>query len=668
MNIEQEKKEGSTPSPTTLTLFRFSDQKLYEIANYYIKRVNLSHESFVAESAFVNLRQETEVKKGRLNQNMRELTDRSIARIDSATASTAYLKLFDELSQRGVSAQEIYDFYMWCLAFNTRLCQLSRQEIGGNYDQFGSIDFLTKQNPSGSKLNVETAKMLDKEKEVAPSWFIGSNEEWKSFFRDHAYFGIYLQDFFVEYPQFQRPLIQVPLGRTTNDELPDWLDDTERTPPARSAVEAELVTDLEEEVQSTKATEVLDRQYHYLQKVMDEKSVKAILYLQKRRRELFSEIKGFTEAIVLLGSSHHWPDFTIDPLDVPNVTRSQILDSVITEDKAHDARIKNLAQSNDILMSRESIALWIEKKLLEGKLFGNAQDIIDDNILSVVNSLFDELLQEEPNPDFQALRNKNKRVFRALNYDINPLLEVLDKNEIEYLQELTGVSQGDPLESLIWEVAELVSSKLKRGNREEVPKQTGITLNHMQQFFTSWLRDNYYWVVTQLASYLRMKLAESRDKEKSDNLLATVDQQAPVSTEVQEEIQEIEDVVEEYQKGNLGGWHLYYTTDRSLNPESFVEIGGEVATLKEREEAFEQFVGKEKIPCTVQPASIVRSLDTLLAVPQATEWIRPRMEVKGEVFKKDRHPMGMRTLYVMDPSKKEIVFFIYKKKAWEYRF
>lgn len=58
----------------------------------------------------------------------------------------------------------------------------------------------------------------------------------------------------------------------------------------------------------------------------------------------------------------------------------------------------------------------------------------------------------------------------------------------------------------------------------------------------------------------------------------------------------------------------------------------------------------------------------MMMTPPEIEWTRMRMEINVVTFKKYKHPMGMRTLYIMDPTKKEIIFFIYKKKDWKYSF
>lgn len=679
MSIEQ-KEEQSTKQPTTLNLFRFPGQRYLEDAYYYLAGIRLNIQYDDVERSLDRLRSAIDTKKGRLNQTITELVDGSFARTESVSAGAAYLQLFDELSVKGVSSPEIYDFYKRSLKVNSRYSTLIHQESGSD-PRLQNLFIEKAKGSVSTKPMQELERMLDVEEKRKPAWFSGDTKDWRDFFLKHAVFARYLKDFFTKYPDFPQPLVPVslapfPLGKTSQDNLPEWLD-MDGNAPERSLVAGELAADLEEEIQTAKMAEVSERQYTYLRSTADEKSLKAVRYIMEQKRKAFSNVANFAQAIICLYFLRNWPELTVDPVNVPAATFKQVQAGYVPADQARKKRIEALAQSKDILISAESFALWIEKKLLEGKIIDSTQDLIDDDLFPLVDALLDEARLNGSNPDFQALRNTNKNAFQELNYEIKPLLGVLNEEEILYLQELTRVSKDSSMEPVIWEMAELISLRLQRlqdqgRNIPGAPKQTQIVLGHMQKFLKSWLGTNYSWAIMKLHESLVVKGGQLKSEEGSVSSSFIQDTVAVELAEEQTappaEVKEVEEVIKELKKDSLSGWSIYYTKDKTMNRKSFVEIGKDTSTLEVRGEQFTKFAREEQLPCTVPPASIIGSLGVVVMTPPETEWTRMRENVNGVTFKKYKHPEGMRTFYIMDPSKKEIIFFIYKKKELGYRF
>ncbi|MFH0936881.1 MAG: hypothetical protein V1808_01150, partial [Candidatus Daviesbacteria bacterium] len=333
--------------------------------------------------------------------------------------------------------------------------------------------------------------------------------------------------------------------------------------------------------------------------------------------------------------------------------------------KAHEKVIKTLTDSGVISFSKEAIALWIDKNLRTGGIIKEAKDTVDLKSIKLIGLLFefDSAKQQE---ELLDLKEFDKKAFKALNYDLLPLTIYLSLTECSFFQELLEEYKDEPLERFIYDLAEVLSSKIKN---KDVPqlKQVGITLNHIKEHTCSWLRNYWQWAYQQIQQQF-IPIKEIIPVEKQENQIFT---SKPPISEVQtqlsdaHEIQEINTEIEAIQQGNLKGWHLIYTPNRRLDDNSNIEIPGN--TLEEREISFRQFIVRNSISCSIKPESIIRAFDWVVTVPQQTEQIRIRKEIDGETFKKIKRG-AVRIFYSLDTDNKIITFFTHQKKSYYYGF
>lgn len=117
--------------------------------------------------------------------------------------------------------------------------------------------------------------------------------------------------------------------------------------------------------------------------------------------------------------------------------------------------------------------------------------------------------------------------------------------------------------------------------------------------------------------------------------------------------------------GNLQGWRLYYSLNRSTAGSGLVELEG--STLDDRERVFDQFLLDNGISCSIKRASVIRALEWVAAAPGQVEFQRIRQEIGAEVFKKVKRGK-VRIFYVLKPEIRHIVFFVHQKQAMGYSF
>lgn len=623
--------------PTGLHLFALKESQIAELRTRNEAAGTFREEFTGAKRAFTKLVQETQKRVVRLNQTQADLDEQAVQLVSSRTCSAAYLRLFDELSLQSVPPCEILEFYKKCLTVNTRNCTSLFQK--GRFVLQESIV-----NPLSG--NREYQAMLDGVAGDPPSWFEGGKVKWREFVRYHAHFPAYLNlDLVQRYAgKNYLPTLQTAdrLGFTLKDAFPDWLEELEEGIPERSLVERELAEDTQESRKVYHQLERIQQQDVYLRQTVNQKAEKVEARFQERRVELVPSIKNFSELVLYLGSMCD-------------------IHAHLTPEEAREKLMRRFLESHERLIDRESLALWIEKKLGEGGVIKkDARDLIDTNF----RDLFSLLLQEmgahssDSPKSFREVKQTDKKAFNALNYDIKPFLALLRKDELVYLEEFIQVSQASPVEPAVWEMAELISLRYRNSGSYDAGNKTRLPLEEFRKFTTSWLRKNWQWAYRELQQVLSGGRVQEATPLPSDTpRVPPQEESSPVG--------EITTMIEETQQGNLRGWHLYYSTDRTVKEDSLRELGG--GSVEEREQGLEQFIAGGKIPCSIKPASVIRAFEWLVTVPQEVERVRIRKDIEGTVFKKLKRG-AVRIFYTICPEEKKIVFFIHQKKGYRYGF
>lgn len=659
MTIERKEQTGS--DPTTLHLFHFTDENYRAVTPRYNMAETAKGELTSVLGVMVKTGREMVSKGKRGIEHSQLVMDQVFSLRESATSGAAYLTIVDELTQQNVPPEDIMDFYLRCLKINT---YISEKQSNETVERVAAQRII-----KNSAADREFLNLMEKEGRNIPDWFKGNKDAWKGFVSKHALFSTYLQNFPQNYPFIFNSDSNFILGYTAKDSLPEWLEEwfEEGKIPERSTVIEEVIQDKKESETLFKQVEQIRRQTDYIGGLYAKKNVKSMIWSEKRRRQVSSMPQNFTNCILQIGALRDYPELPIDLNSDPNMeTMREINRTMIPSNIAHERRIKAFVESQEGGIGKESLALWLESNLRKAGIIKSAQQTINPISGQRLTALFDESMQSEITTEFQHLKLTDKKAFNALHFDIMPLLQILRGEEIAYLQELVEISQGESMEPIIWEMAEVISIRLREGiGSVELPKLTAITLSHVEQFFGSWLRANWQWANQQLYENLLEKYNKST--------AVTTDVETPQEIDDSEtqaifsvELQEIEEEIKQSERGNLAGWQIYYTVDRRITPDSLIEIEGE--TLEEKGEFLKQFVRKRKIPCTMDEENIILSLDKMIVAPPGEEWVRMRMNVDGVEYKKLKYKGPMRTLYQRNDERKEIIFFIHKKKDWGYRF
>lgn len=230
----------------------------------------------------------------------------------------------------------------------------------------------------------------------------------------------------------------------------------------------------------------------------------------------------------------------------------------------------------------------------------------------------------------------------------------------EFLKEYAGQS----VEFFIWEISELLADKIKKSSSPD--ESAKRILSEVSRFSGTFLRKNWQW------AYDRLKIElEEIDKGKSiaeDLELTTIIPDNSDRTQdgtQQGMFESVDKSIAILREGNLSGWKLYYSDNKSIDPKHLVSIEGDA--LVEREKALEDFITKNQISSSIKPSSVINAFDWLVTIPKNIEEVRIAKDINGERFKKIKRG-AVRIFYVMDEAKKQIIFFLHQKQAMSYGF
>ena len=670
-------------APTGLQLFRARPDLAQQYSLRFSQAQRFRSEVTTAKSAVAELRDATNRRVTNLNEFMLESQDHLADSSSSATCGLAYLKIHDELSSQGVSEADIYDFFRLCVEINTRY----RAPMVNELLRVRRLKaFIATEKYRESRIKDDLKTHINKIAEKPPSWFPASEmHRWKQFIAMHADFLTYVNPSTIfEYFSHDRiPTLDefkkmtVYYGYTIADRYPDWMSNDE--PPAREAVEAEFEEDTHNTEMTSEQLKYSIRQGEQLQDMAFGRSIKAVARVEQRRRETFPEPTSFYEAALSLGAEQDIVAYRLDPEVIKLTNSSDLKSARISSDRLREQIIQRISGGNFPTVFPEHIALYIEKMLRNGNIAGDASEVVTERMFELFDDTISSLQRGE-RIEYDR-ESPEKKQIRTLMYEIFPFIDTLPTEEIEYLRELLFDSIGSPLEMVIWEIASLSSIRLSSYDSATL----GELKEKVQRFAVNWWRNNWQWAYEELTRSARDRFAiqpESAPRQPtSDALITSVSIPEEISAEPLEDIVPDaasqypsftpEDKIKEFEvldvqvnAGNLYGWELLYITHPLDHANDLVALGG--VSIDERVENLTRYIADERIPCTIKPSSVIAAFDWLVTVPEETEWIRIRRVVEGEEFKKLKRG-GMRIHYKMDKDSKQILFFLYKKKAMSYK-
>lgn len=650
------KESGNGSCPTMLDLFSCRGNRLEQARRYFNSGIQLKREFAAAAGALARLASESFAKITRIQAAQKEFVVVVEEQRSSQVAGTVYLKMIDELSEQGLSPKEILDFYRKCLKINTRVSafmyKFRKTDGSGNFHPETAS-----QEEKGCNF---ITTVLNQEAGTPPAWFKGNKQRWENFVTEHGLFSYYLYPEFTLQNKPHKPGDEEKyLSCTFEQAVPEWFTESGDIIPNRKEVEAELEEDQKESARLIAQLHKMTDGQLYLQGVVTEKWLKAVPRFEDRRRRLLSAVDGFAGAITFLGATEAMSEYDLDFTKAPSMTADQVDSTIVPVEKSHILTLRRFEALDSVVLSRESIALWLEAQLQKGGIITSVKDLPNQRFIDIFDALLDQ--SETRGQELLAgLRLEDKKAFKVLNYEIAPLLAILPIDQKSYIIELMHTYQCDATEPVIWAIAETLSSKLKGTERDFLSEYTSAAVSQVKKYAISWIRNHWKWAFSRLEKVVSTKVpaepVSSHQPEETE----------PTTTVKEDEaLDGLETAIIDVQKGNLNGWHLYYTFHRSTQDPSCVEIEG--VTEEEKEASFRQFVATCSIPCSIKPESVIRAFEWLVTVPQQVENIRMSKEVNGETFKKIKRGRN-RIFYSMDRERRRITFFVHQKKAMSYGF
>ncbi len=640
---------------TTLTLFQYPEFMLEKNRDEYMKASDLVDNFTVILTAINRVSDESGVHTDKLTERLQSLNEDKRIIESSITTGAAYIKLHDELSRIGVTDSDILSLFVRFVKLNTNLTRLVQE--GANYDANTLALFNLTHNPFGSQYN----EILETQAGLAPSWFNGRNRnEWLNFVRVHSTFPSYLSRFSDEYPQFPR-LVYPNIGLSSKDCYPDWLNEVDLKVPERIIVEQELVEDINESSMIDKQIIDIRRQYAYITSVMVDKIKKVLMRIETKRREYLGPLDNLARLVTYLAIVSN-PNYTECKLEPQAIQTAGDLEAIIVNKLySSENKFKEFIESERIF-NKESLGLWIEEQLGISKIIKLASDPIDSRIFNLLEILFSSATDPGGtlSENLIKIRGEDKKVFEVLNYGLRPFLSMLSEDEIGYLKELSLDLQEQPIEPLIWEMAEFISGYKKdlfEKGRDQNPENRTLRINikHFRDFTNTWIRRNWQACVFELRARLFGQEIITDLSEATPTELVT---EAP-------EISEAEYEFNQSEQNHLVGWRLRYTENISFDDKYHIEIEGD--TLAERTKFLDKYLREQNISCSIGAGSVINALNWVVTSPDEVEWIRIAKTIGQNRVKKLKRK-GVRIFYLLDKKEMELVFFVHQKKAYGYGF
>lgn len=624
-------------TPTTLHLFRYKGHQEEKLSKNYLTALEVNQRLDQTSASIHKLDMQASARIDRLKQSAIEQRDALKGIRSSITCGTVFLKMREELSE--LTSQEFMDFFKMSLKVNTQLTQDAYSEL----KESSLLKLIAAKNrKSGPRAFSNLTAIMENVFDNPPAWFKGNKQSYKMFALRHINFGFYLdRDYFQDVLNgFARgsAFVQTAInasktnmyGATIQGEFPDWFLEKNEAMPTDEEVKKELEDDIEQETMIKAGMQKIGDQGNYLTNSIVQKSEKANTHLLTLVRERFADFQTFADLVLglkVFSPQHHSEQF--------------------------NEMIRRFTDNKNLVSSPEPLALYIERKLREGKVINSSQEIIDNNFINLFTDAIDHIKMQDQAASptkFQLLRQNNKRTFNTLNYEIRPFLELLSTDELSFLKDLLNESSDLPIESFIFDIASLVSSRFQNIKIADLTNSQLGAVSYLKKFTTSFLKNHASWLYEQIQSDLQQKPPSIEE----DIRLPPDDLQ-----------NEIDDATDYLAQGNLKGWNVFYSQNKTTDPENLISIQGE--SLEERDEHLREYFLHEGISANIKSSSIIRAIEWVVGVPEEIEQLRMTKQIGEEKFKKLKRG-NLRIFYIVAPAQKTIIFFTHQKKAWSYRF
>ncbi len=645
--------------PTSMPLFRFSSGELQPLQKLLSDAGSLTSQRNESTQKFRSLLDSYKRRSEIFSPIITELRDDYLKKQTPVTVGEAYIKMHAELVESGVPEAAMFSFFKQCLNFNITLTEIRFQ----NKNKYGTSESIVSEySRQTQNLQMVELRELKTKFTKAPSWFKGSIVDWQIFALKHADFAAYLDtDGEAEkvHKQIQMGDVQAmrrsySISKSTfRDFLPDWIIDSDGVPPDIAEVKTELDEDKEEVEVTEKRLNDVTSQTDHLYTNIGKKTMGAVLWTEKSYRTLFPKIGNLAELLIYLNTTDRC-NRTLVPIDVIEKTPYEQWNRIVTPPgEVFEAAIRSFTRSGALFATPDMTALYIEHALRTSTLVQNAAEQEGSTIVPVLG----QILSDRQFTMTGLTRSEETRIQSVIRKILHPLARLLSADSKNYLLEYSSTMRSEPAAEFIWEFAYALSSEvIHRSSDRDVVK----AVDDIRKRSAQWIRSNWREAYCYLSERLTIADANS-----GDNLQKETDTVQSLLKEP-EEIEEASQLERQFIAGNLDGWTLRYAQNNTSDEKQLMDVAGGT-TLEDRQRDFAHFVRSNNIPCAIKPESVIKALNWLVAAPKEAEQIRMRTQVGDEEFKKLKRG-SLRIFYQMDPRAKQIIFFIYQKKSWDYRF
>lgn len=621
-------------SPTELSIFNLSNTDRDKAKKYSAEGSKFAHELKIASESMDIQQDLVDSRLERMDIVTNEKLETEVQYQSYITTSAAYLEVGELLANYNLTKKEFDELFIRLFKTNS--------DFSGAYSSPRVSISENERRYQADNNSFKIAVKARKEAGDPPSWYKKGKEDWWTFYSDIANFEQILLDR-TKRTGDEDPYHGKKIGFTSIEDAPDWFDRLGTlSSPDREEIKKDLDDDLEERDSVSKYVEGLFTKSELLETQMDERWRKGCVRFEKRRRALFPKGSSFAEYVTYLHATENTTEYASDifeRLDYLTLRRTSL-----NPEASREKAIGKFAE--EFPMTEDVIALYFEKKFKEAGLTPKA--VLGKELIESMKQF-----RTEDQDELKKLKESDKKLFNILNFEINPLLRLLNPEEMDYFSEFLDGLEGSKFEEAIWEMAYLVSRNQYSTEDERAKKN----MQDIRRFTKTWLKLNWEWAYGELGKKLNGEAKTMQQQQ--------VFTEEPIDETLESEGADVRQTLDEIDRGNLSDWKVVMTTNRRTDSVGLEEVSGE--TLHDREISLDRLLLDEGQQVSIKNSSVINALDWAANLPDEVFYMMPKMTVNGEEFTKVKRG-SVRILLRRDRKNKEMLFFLHQKKAMSYKF
>ncbi len=619
--VEMREEVSQGERPTTLTLFRFTPEQLERARQRQNAAVRFRQDFtqvIATDKHFIGVVEERKQYVGDTIDAVKAV----ISDYKSSDAvGTMFLTVDENLELLGAPPKERFDFFTRMLELNLRADEpFAHYVMASNKQHNNRQNVSAFEGPLAKKRGID--RIFAQMTATVPSWYKGNKEEWRFFV---ARYSLYSQE------STGRNRKGKEFGIIKRTTLPNWYTTSNGQLPTREAVELEMASDLLQWKQFSSAlNNAVDCFNNGLSEYEHNMFTAAAASVEQQRRNTFPGLTTLSDVLQLIQMvSDDVYEYTVArPEDMLPMSNQQLIAYRRTPAQIREKAIGDFTARQEITPSLEVVALFLERKLIDGEMMQDTTQPIADNHIGAFGFLIDAMDEAMPLGDqfFALLKETYPKLYTALNEHIRPLLTFVPQEERSEIKELITGAKGSTIEDVIFLLAGTIT-KYARSEKK--------TLAPLRVFMEGWLQ--HFAENQELNASLTNAIGKQTENTGEDTLIQT-------------QIRNLKEATQKVSQGNLSGWHIYFAAQPNDAKEEYQEITGE--TIAERQALLGQHIQAAGIP--LEPRPIIDALDWLVTLPKEVSEANTQKE---EPFSRVK-PGQARVSYAIEPLKKEVVITV----------